>query len=143
MKTRVQIFRETYYVNESKQVVTCKLRFRIDVPWISENRPYIESDTFGKILKSVNIKHQSSYEVIGVAYCSPEDSFDLETGKRIAKSRAENYIYRMAERYWMALIDYYDKLISEFYGYRNGCVWQANREEDRLLTLIGKIPKQE
>lgn len=143
MKTRVQIFRETYYVNEDKQAVTCKLRFRIDVPQIPEGRPYIESDTLDKILKSVNIKLQSSYEVIGVAYCSPEDSFDLETGKRIAKSRAENYIYRMAGRYWMALIDYYDKLISEFYGYRNGCVWQAVREEDRLLTLIGKDPEQE
>lgn len=143
MKTRVQIFRETYYVNEDKRAVTCKLRFRIDVPWISENRPYIEPDTFDKILKSVNIKHQSSYEVIGVAYCSPEDSFDLETGKRIAKSRAENYIYRMARRYWTALIDYYEELISEFYEYRNGCTWQVIREENRLLTLIGKIPKQE
>lgn len=141
VKTKVQIFKEVYYVNEEKQVVTCKLRFRINVPGIAEDRPYIESTTLEKILKPVNIKLQSSYEVIGIAQCSPEDDFDLEIGKRIAKSRAEAFIYRMAEKYWVALIDYYEKVISEFYNYRNGCYWQCMREKTRLLDLIKDTPK--
>lgn len=81
-----------FYVNKSKKTVACKIRGNayetmID-PW------------FGEL-------STPSFESVGIAYCSDNDKFDEERGKRIALAKAENKLY-------CKCVDFYTKKINEF-----------------------------
>lgn len=84
-----------YYVNEEKRTVACKLT----VP------PNFVDTELGDILlrndfySSYCSFDDKQYEYIGVAKCHPEDTFEVDKGKRIAKLKAlkkfnaDKYLY--------------------------------------------------
>jgi hypothetical protein len=89
-----------YYVNEKTKAVGCKLYF----------------DVKGSRDAITVIKHFSDnncYEVTAEARLNPGDTFDLETGKRVARAKAEsmaykrlnNLLYRISQRLLNVLSD--------------------------------------
>ena len=76
-----------YYINEKKRTVTCKLRAEMLGPeeissgWIS---PKYISFPFETMVSTAT------------ARCHKDDKFDIERGKRVALSKAENELYSMA-----------------------------------------------
>lgn len=74
-----------YFIDEKKRIVTCKLIWHVDFP--SGINPW--STKVGKFF----YKNQTS---IGVAKCMEDDKFDIEIGKRLARTKAETTAYKIA-----------------------------------------------
>lgn len=79
---KISFYREPeFYVNEKKRTVTCKLVGLL-------NGPYENS---GSVIFPSELIRVSS-----TARCHKDDTFDVEKGKRIALSKAENEMYCQA-----------------------------------------------
>lgn len=66
-------------------VVYCKLQFAIKGP--------------DDVLKSIKaFADEDCYESIGQATVDPQDTYDFETGKRIARAKAESLAYKKVNR---------------------------------------------
>lgn len=73
-----------FYVNEKKKTVVCMVNSFLNTPY----NPQSPVDVYGKYFKG-----------IGVAKCHGEDIFDVERGKRIALTKAEDNAYANALKY--------------------------------------------
>ena len=95
-----------FYINERKRTVTCRLEGFLNGP--QDNAAWTEEIDF----PSTTLTTSST------ARCHKDDNFDIERGKRIALSKAENEIYSMASNEFAAKsircqahnIDYIDSL---------------------------------
>lgn len=74
-----------FFINEKKRTVTCKLVANLIGP---EYHVWGEIQFDGDILKAS-----------ATARCHKDDVFDIERGKRIALSKAENELYSKASMY--------------------------------------------
>lgn len=59
----------------------------------------------------------TNIEVSGKSVCSDEDTFNAETGKRIAESRAKIKLYKFMYRLIDQFCDYYSKLFLGYVGF--------------------------
>ena len=73
----------SFFIYEKEGIITCTLKAQL-----SQSNDLIQFFDFFN-----ENPHITSY---GYAKCNKEDKFDVERGKRIALSRAENKIYEMA-----------------------------------------------
>lgn len=72
-----------FYVNEKKRTVTCRLEGYLNGP---NTMSWADEISFPN----------SNLTTSSTARCHKDDKFDIERGKRIALSKAENDIYSMA-----------------------------------------------
>lgn len=72
-----------FYVDEEKKIVVCKL----------EINQYVALKRIRKYSKHICVLRPEYYRIPGVFYgkakCAPEDTFDIEVGKKIALDRAK------------------------------------------------------
>lgn len=73
-----------FFVNEKKRTVACVVEGVLCTPYDWDKSIMIPDATFTER---------------AVAKCAPEDTFDIERGKRIALARAENRVYMAALRH--------------------------------------------
>ena len=73
-----------FFVNEKKGIVTCVITADLDTPTRWESPV------------DISWRH---FKGIGSAKCRPDDTFDVERGKRIALAKAENNIYNKAAQF--------------------------------------------
>lgn len=83
MKGILKVYNEKYVVNEEKGIVTYFIRF--EPRYYSGKNFDITCYSFNKIIHKI----YGGYIVVGIAKCSPEDTFDLKKGIQIARNRAE------------------------------------------------------
>lgn len=79
-----------FFVNEKKKTVACVVEGELRTPYDWD--------------KAIMIPHATLTER-AVAKCAPEDTFDIERGKRIALARAENKVYIAALRHLDKFMD--------------------------------------
>lgn len=82
--------RITYYVNEEKGVVIAKLK-KWDM--VTDTNLYLVNHKLPMIEPSLTYDKYYDGYFVGKAICSKDDSFDLETGMRIARNRALRKYY--------------------------------------------------
>ena len=68
-----------FFVNEEKRTVACIVLGRLMNPWSPNSE--------------IALPYDSIVRGVGVAKCMPNDTFDVERGKRIALAKAENRAY--------------------------------------------------
>lgn len=80
-----------YFVNEKKRTVTCKIYFKKDEcrdGWFSAytfcDKLYRSST---QLYNSISIFKLLPSQCVAVAKCHPHDTFNIETGKRIARNK--------------------------------------------------------
>jgi hypothetical protein len=78
----------TFYINKRKKMITCKLVGVLRGP--NETKGWF--DLCGGCLDFP----EKTIVAVGTAKCHKNDAFDIERGKRIAMSKAENAIYNRA-----------------------------------------------
>ena len=126
------MFRERYFVDEEKKVVVCKLE-----------------ECFNSLICDMCHKGWPGHDALviadeftGKAQCSPEDTFDVEIGKRIAYKRAVAKLFRAKRR---ALIDFVegnkefvkhlcedaDKLVNKY----NSTI---DRKDQDIMRILGE-----
>ena len=79
-----------FYINEKKRTVTCKLAAFLGGP--------VEDGAVPFGFEGVNFP-PTEISVSSTARCHKDDVFDVEKGKRIALSKAENELYGQASQY--------------------------------------------
>lgn len=74
-----------YYVNKKNNKVGCRLSFGIKGP--------------ASVITIINsFTDEDCFEVVAEASLHPDDSFDIEKGKTIARAKAETMAYRRVNR---------------------------------------------
>lgn len=81
-KIKIHFDEPEFFVNEEKKTVTCKLRGGLVLPF----------ELFNIRCFWMNRSFDEEKIVTATAKCSPEDTFDIDKGKRIALAKAENKI---------------------------------------------------
>ena len=73
----------SFFVDEEKRIVVCKL----------EVDQYVVCRRIHKYTNNIIIANRANYRIPGIFYgkakCAPEDTFDVEVGKKIALDRAK------------------------------------------------------
>lgn len=92
-------------------VVKCTLNYTILVPDFNFNVSGSGIESFGSFWLGTR-------RTVGVAKCSPNDTFDKKKGREIAEARAEAKAYKHASmlvrRYIKNVVDKYHNMIMEF-----------------------------
>lgn len=94
--------RITYYVNEEKGIVIAKLK-KWDM--VTDTNLYLLNHKLPMIDPALTYDKYYDGYFVGKATCSKDDSFDLETGMRIARNRALRKYYYEKYLLMMEMID--------------------------------------
>jgi hypothetical protein len=95
MKIKLSFGSPEYFVNESNKTVTCKLSFRLNPSDGTRYNSYCHallelSDAVLKEEESI----RDRWTVAETAKLDPADTFDVETGKKVARAKAESSAYK-------------------------------------------------
>ena len=111
IKTGVRYLNVNYNWNEQKRTVACHLTWGINLDRIPFGDMIIYSNRFETLLNDFRLEEWENEdtgevnvyavsEVTGLAYCDPEDTFDLDLGKKIALTRAQECAFAGADYFW-------------------------------------------
>lgn len=89
---KLSISHITYWVNEKTKVVGCKMRYHIK-----------GADDVIELCAALGDNRNNL--IVAEAHLAPGDTFDIETGKRIARAKAESMAYRNAMSYLYGVVD--------------------------------------
>lgn len=128
MKTNVCIEKEVIKEFPEKGVVVCILHCQAypEFQWMSNKE-------WHKALPQVSII--GKFTVIGKARCHSLDTFDLETGRRLAKGRAKAKMFKMAAKVWDAGYKDLKKYMDTYLMYYTNCMNAFYREESHNVEL--------
>ena len=126
MRNRVLIEKSNFYVDEVNKVVVCKLECDMQLhkhpAWDAiDSIPYVSWD--GKFI------------VKAKARCNATDTFDVETGKRIAESKAKAKMFNTAWKVYRMCEDALVDLAQECQRYSQACVKAMDIENNHVLEL--------
>ena len=135
-KIKLSFEDEKYYVNEKKGTVTCTI-----VTFVRSRRydydPMLYTDRSG------NKDFMPEFKTVGVARFNPEDdpkNWDIETGKRIAESRAKSKAYAKCQRYLEKIVipklSEYATSVSSFYRQMEIIEAKEYAHEQRLIDEV-------
>lgn len=97
MKLKLSFNEPTFYVNESKKTVTCVMSYRLRVKGNDALATAIQrvADTY---LNEDDNVIRYPFVVSSTAKLNPLDKFDAETGKKVARAKAESSAYKHISR---------------------------------------------
>ena len=98
MKFKLSFFEPNFYVNEKKKTVTCVMKYVLKLNQDAPNKSY-EFETGLKYISDYYLNEEDNairyrFTVTDVAKLDPHDTFDVETGKKVARAKAESSAYR-------------------------------------------------
>ena len=131
MRNKVLIQKSSFHVDEANKVVVCTLECDMQLDkhpaWNS-----IDCSMFK------NIPHANCYGKFTVkakARCNTIDTFSVETGKRIAESRAKAKMFNVSSRIYKLCSDALTKLAKECSNSSVACEQAMMIENDHVLEL--------
>lgn len=98
-----------YVINEEKRTVTC-------IAWNCSGDLYeqllkkVESDYIFRAIIDHDEQLLLKHKYVGTAKCSPEDTFDIETGKKIARAKMREKYTRDKIKALGNLFEFYEDL---------------------------------
>ena len=152
LKTGVSYLDVKYNWNENKRVVACHLKWGINLDRV----PFIDMLTgsvqFKNFLDKFNLEEWENYEtgdvglyavseVTGLAYCDPSDNFDIELGKKIALTRAQQGAFEEAEYFWNKCEDIMLEAANRFSVISENCVDSYTKCKNHVNELPEKHNK--
>lgn len=133
MKNRVHISKTKFHVDEKNKVVVCVINAEMQLckhkAWdvISENmwkKEYPHVDFWG------------GFTTKAVSRCNPDDTFDVEKGKRIAESRAKAKAFTIATNVYFCIHKSLEKYLDSVADSNQACSLAASVEEEHVEELI-------
>lgn len=109
-----------FYVNEKKKTVVCVLKSFLNAPY-NRDSPI---DIYSKYIESV-----------GIAKCCGNDVFDIERGKRIALTKAEDNAYANALKYLGEQRKYLVEMTSMIDSFKNKAKHQFVHNQDYIDSV--------
>lgn len=124
----------TYYINEDSGVVVAKIIMESYEPF------EIVESIVSRIIRAD--QHNAPYEIFacggfrsiklpkyctGIARCSPKDTFDVETGKKIALARAQQKYHALLSKSLDRISDHFCRIVMAINGRMNFELEQAEK----------------
>ena len=114
-KTKVVYTGEKFFVNEEKKMVVCVINFEINLLEIKAVQRLFDDPEFRDFINSrYDIEKNlgvCKFKVSGKAKASDEDEFDETFGKRLAKTRAQEKAFIVANNLYCDIGEFVDKLV--------------------------------
>ena len=114
-KTKVVYRSEKFFVNEEKKTVVCVINFEINLLEIKAVQRMFDDPEFRDFINSnYDIEKNlgvCKFKVSGKAKASDEDKFDETFGKRLAKTRAQEKAFIVANNLYCDIAEFVDKLV--------------------------------
>lgn len=130
MRNKVLIEKSSFYVDEANKVVVCTLKCDMQL----YNHPawnIIEYNMF----KSIPHVRGGTFIVKAKARCNAIDTFDADTGKRIAESRAKAKMFNISRKVYKLCSDALTKMAEECSRSSVACEQAMIIENDHVLEL--------
>lgn len=121
-KTKVVYKGEKFFVNEEKKTVVCTIDFEINLLEIKAVQRMLNDRQFSNFIANISYDSECDFgicrfKVSGKAKATDEDEFDEEFGRRLAKTRAQENAFKVANRAYNEIGDVLYKLV-----FRDFCV---------------------
>ena len=133
MKSRVEIYKTNFFINEEKKIVTCVIIADMNL----DKLDYADSlFIHRRIFKQLGINNSRVVQEVGIAKCNPLDVFNIEKGKKIAESKAKSNLFKKVSRVYDKI---YDEILNISYYYAelcHTCENIAQNEEEYLEKII-------
>jgi hypothetical protein len=113
-----------YLIDEENRTITAKIP--VDSAVDSFYSDCNKRDIFGWYDGELEIRTYGKY-FVGVAKCAPEDTFDIEIGKRLARDRALKKFYKAKLRAFHKMADLFDKDLKTIEDYMDYSWLAVNR----------------
>lgn len=115
-KTKVVYRSEKFFVNEERKTVVCVINFEINLLEIRAVQRMLNDNQFSNFIASISYDSKCDFgvckfKVSGKAKATDEDEFDEEFGKRLAKTRAQENAFKVANRVYNEIGDVLCKLV--------------------------------
>lgn len=131
MRNRVLIEKSTFYVDEVNKVVVCTLECDMQL----NKHPAWDAIDYRMFENFPNAHRYGKFTVKAKARCNATDTFDVETGKRIAESRAKAKMFNISSRVYKLCSDALTKLAKECSNSSVACEQAMMIENDHILEL--------
>lgn len=131
MRNRVLIEKSTFYVDEVNKVVVCTLECDMQL----NKHPAWDAIDYRMFENFPNAHRYGKFTVKAKARCNATDTFDVETGKRIAESRAKAKMFNISSRVYKLCSDALTKLAKECSNSSKACEQAMMIENVRVLKL--------
>ena len=109
-----------FYVNEEKGTVVCSVEACLLVPTDWNSCVYVPD---------IHLTEK------GIAKCAPEDTFDVERGKRIALARAENKVYLSALKHLDKSMEQIAVIVNAYGDFNDKAYRACAHNEDYIESL--------
>lgn len=131
MRNRVLIEKSNFYVDGANKVVICTLVCDMQ---LFKHPAWDAIDS--RMFKSIPyVSWNGKFIVKAKARCNATDTFDVETGKRIAESRAKAKMFNISSRVYKLCSDALTKMAKECSNSSVACEQAMMIENDHVLEL--------
>ena len=131
MRNRVLIEESNFHVDETNKVVVCTLECDMQLykhpAWKTIDRDMFKSIPY--------VSWEGRFIVKAKARCNATDTFDVETGKRIAESRAKAKMFNISSRVYKLCSNALTKWAKECSNSSVACEQAMMIENDHVLEL--------
>lgn len=132
MRNRVLIEKSSFHVDEANKVVVCTLECDMQLEKHSAWN-VIDSRMFKKI---PHVDWKGRFITKAKARCNAIDTFNAETGKRIAEGRAKAKMFSISSKVYKLCSDALTKLAKECSNSSVACEQAVITENNHILELI-------
>lgn len=131
MRNRVLIEKSNFHVDGANKVVVCTLECDMQ---LFKHPAWDAIDS--RMFKSIPyVSWNGKFIVKARARCNATDTFDVETGKRIAESRAKAKMFNISSRVYKLCSDALTKMAKECSNSSVACEQAMMIENDHVLEL--------
>lgn len=144
-KTKVVYKSEKFFVNDEKKTVVCVIDFEINLLEIGAVQRMLNDDNFSNFITNISYDSECNFgvckfKVSGKAKATDEDEFDETFGKRLAKTRAQEKAFIVANEFYCKVGDFIHKLmLKDFENLINGtekAFWKCVDHERKLTGVL-------
>lgn len=141
-KTKVVYKDEKFFVNKEKKTVVCTIDFEINLLEIKALKSMLYHTQFRDLISSLSYDKENAigvcmFKVSGKAKATDEDEFDEEFGRRLAKTRAQENAFKVANKVYCNIGDFLYKLVlKDIDVFTNGAeqaLWKCIGHENDLI----------
>ena len=141
-KTKVVYKSEKFFVNKEKKTVVCVIDFEINLLEIKAIQRMLNDNQFSNFIASISYDSECDFgvckfKVSGKAKATDEDEFDEEFGRRLAKTRAQENAFKVANDVYYKIEDVLYKLVfKDFCALVSGtehAFWKCISHENDLI----------
>lgn len=141
-KTKVVYKDEKFFVNKEKKTVVCTIDFEINLLEIKALKSMLYHTQFRDLISRVSYDKENAlgvcrFKVSGKAKATDEDEFDEEFGRRLAKTRAQENAFKVANEVYCNIREFLYKLVLKdidvFADGASYALWKCIGHENDLI----------